>query len=285
MTVAFKELAGSPVENYEPEGMKAERQLLCAWDDRGALVQELLGDGYEFGGTSRAQYPEKPGIVAMRARCQPFADDVTPQVLNELTEGLNSYSGFAKVTVNYELLLPADRDELPEVEDGTFLTYRMDFGGEYTEISGHSMAWETEAEAPVPPEAIPTVRVPIIEHHVTWHRVVNPPWQAIRDGVATVNSGAFMGAAAGTVLFDGATAEREFIRLDELAHPELGWRISYVFREKAIKTGAGNIVGWNHRYRSLPADDPGWDELADANGNRLYRSSDFTSLFQFAALA
>ena len=28
MTVAFKELAGSPVETYEPEGLKVERRLL-----------------------------------------------------------------------------------------------------------------------------------------------------------------------------------------------------------------------------------------------------------------
>ena len=68
-----------------------------------------------------------------------------------------------------------------------------------------------------------------------------------------------------------------------MANATLGWRIGYLFREKAIKTAGGSVVGWNHAYRSLPADDPGWDELVDANGNRPYVSSDFSELFQFGA--
>jgi hypothetical protein len=283
MTVAFKELAGSPLETYGPDGMKAQRVLLCGWDDRELVVEQLLGDGYEFGGRGRAGYPDKPDLLAMRIRCEPFADDVTPQVLSELTEGLNRYSGFAKVTVSYELLVAADREDLPAVEPGTLLTYRQQPGGETMILPGHALAWAGAAGVPVPPEAVPAIRVPIVEHHFTWHRVVRPPWEAIRHGVGTVNDATFLGAAAGTVLFAGATAEREFIRIDELANPALNWRLGYLFREKAVKTGDGSVVGWNHAYRSLPADDPGWDELVDAHGNRPYPSSDFSQLFQFAA--
>ena len=36
MTVVFKELAGSPVESFSPQGMQAERKILCAWADRDA---------------------------------------------------------------------------------------------------------------------------------------------------------------------------------------------------------------------------------------------------------
>lgn len=283
MTVAFKELAGSPVETYGPEGMKAQRVLLCAWDDRGQVVQQLLGDGYEYGGRGSAQYPDKPHVVAMRTRCEPFGDDVAPQVLSELTEGLNRYSGFAKVTVSYELLVSSQREDLPTIEQGTLLTYRQEPGGETMVLPGHSLAWEGAAGVAVPPEAVPAIRVPLVEHHFNWHRVVNPPWEAIRRCVGTVNDAAFLGAAAATVLFAGAAAQREFVRIDELANATLGWRIGYLFREKAVKTGGGGVVGWNHAYRSLPADNPGWDELVDANGNRPYVSSDFSGLFQFGA--
>jgi hypothetical protein len=283
MTVAFKELAGSPVETYGPDGMKAQRVLLCSWDDREAVVEQLLGDVYQYGGSGRARYPDKPDVVAIRTRCEPFADDLAPQVLSELTEGLNRYNGFAKITVSYELLVPSDREDLPAVEAGTFLTYRQQPDDETVILPGHALAWAGAAGVPVPPEAVPAIRVPLVGHHFAWHRVVSPPWEAIRSCVGTVNAAAFMGAAAGTVLFAGATAQREFIRFDELADPALAWSIGYLFREKSVKTGGGSVAGWNHAYRSLPADDPGWDELVDANGNRPYPSSDFSQLFQFAA--
>jgi hypothetical protein len=283
MTVAFKELAGSPLETYGPDGMKAQRVLVCGWDDRELVVEQLLGDGYEFGGRGRAGYPDKPNVVAMRIRCEPFADDVTPQVLDELTEGLNRYHGFAKVTVSYELLVACDREDLPAVEEGTLLTYRQQPGSETMILPGHALTWAGAPDVPVPPEAVPAIHVPIVEHHFTWQRVVRPPWEAIRQSVGTVNDAVFMGAAAATVLFVGATTEREFIRIDELANPALSWRLGYLFREKAVKTGTGSVAGWNHAYRSLPADGPGWDELVDAGGNRPYPSSDFSPLFQFAA--
>jgi len=139
----------------------------------------------------------------------------------------------------------------------------------------------------VPPEALPTIRVPIVEHHVTWHRVVNPPWSAIRDCIGTVNAAAFMGAGTETVLFDGAKAEKQFVRIDQLETPQFGWKITYVFREKAVKyNGASGpmVAGWNHAYRSLPVDDPNWDRLIDRNSQGLYRKSDFSPLFQFTAV-
>ena len=283
MTIAFKELAGSPVETFGPEGMAAQRSLLCAWDDRQQVVELLLGDGYQYGGQSRAQYPGKPGVVAMRARCEPLIDDVAPQVLNQLTEGLNRYNGFAKVTVDYQLLVPSERDDLPDAETGTFLTYRQDFSSERVRLPAQSLVWQDEPDVPVASEAAPSVRIPVIEHHVTWHRVVSPPWEAIRARQGTLNNGAFLGAPAGTVLLDGVTAAREFLRFDGLDKAELGWQIGYVFREKAVKTPDSTSPGWNHAYRSLPADDPGWDQPADANGNRPYLLSDFSGLFRFEA--
>ena len=285
MTIAFKELAGSPVEDYGPDGLKARRILLCAWGDREQLVEQILGDGYTYGGLSRAQYPDKPDVVAIRVRCEPLTDDVTPQVLGQLTEGLNRYAGFAKVTVDYELLAAADRKDLPATESGTFLTYRQDFDAEDLLLSGDSFAWEDEPTESVPTAAVPTLRIPIVRHHLTWHRVVGPPWQAIRECVGTVNNGLFLGAAAETMLFDGATAQREFLRISGLAAAELAWRISYVFRERAVKTGDGTIVGFNHAYRSLPTNDPDWDRLADGAGNRPYPAADLSQLFSFEAVS
>lgn len=102
MTVAFKELPGSPKENYSSDGMKAERQLICAWSDRNALVQEILGPDYQTGALSPISYPDVPTALAAQVAVEPFMDDMTKQNLVSLTTGLNAYQGFAKVTIKYE---------------------------------------------------------------------------------------------------------------------------------------------------------------------------------------
>jgi hypothetical protein len=289
MAVVFKELAGSPVETYEPEGLKAERRLLCAYEDRHAVVAALLGSD-QLGGPSRAFYPGYPGVVAVRVRVEPFErkPDQRGQ-FDDLTADLNSYSGqFVEVRIQYELFgIDGGHSRLPKTRQGTFLTYRMDFGGEYLVQPEHTLHWQSDATIPVSPGAAPTLRIPITEHHVTWHRVANPPWDAMRECIGAVNAGPFLGAAAETVLFDGAKADRQFTGLDDLLQPQFGWRITYVFREKTIKTLDGDacptLYGWNHSYRSQPAGGSHWDKLLDDDGNTLYRPMDFASLFEFAA--
>ena len=287
MTVPFKELAGSPVETFSPDGLKAQRRILVAWEDRYRMLTELLGDGDEFGGLSPAGYPECPAVVVMQARLEPWPPCPDDQgAFDDIASQLNSYSGkYVQVVVDYDLLdAGSSRRDLPRAPNGTFLTYRMDFGGEYVRLPGETMHWSSDASIPVPPDAAATIRVPVIEHHVTWHRVVSPPWAAIRSCTGALNDAAFLGASPETVLFDGAIADKRFIRLGALKQPEFGWRITYVFREKAIHVGE-NTYGWNHRHRALPQDNPGWDTLVDGQGNRLYGTADFNTLFQFAALA
>jgi hypothetical protein len=102
MSILFKELPGSPKENYGPNGMTAQRQLICAWNDRNALVEEVLGAGYQTGVPSPISYPGVSTALAAQVAVEPFMDDMTKQNLTSLTEGLNAYQGFAKVTIKYE---------------------------------------------------------------------------------------------------------------------------------------------------------------------------------------
>jgi hypothetical protein len=284
--VAFKELAGSPVETYEPEGLKVERRLLCAYEDRYAVVAALLGSGEEFGGRAPAGYADANGVLAMRVRLEPFQKRPDDQgAFEDLAEDVNRYRGqLVEVVVIYEVLAPGSHCELPSVAAGTLLSYRMDFGGEYVTLPGQSLHWQSDSSLPVTPDAVPTVRVPITEHHVIWHRVLSPPWEAIRACVGCVNAGDFLGAAAETLLCDGAKADRQFAGLDESGQPQFGWRMTYIFREKAVKILGDDaaVYGWNHSYRALPPASGAWDRLVDADGNALYGVADFHTLFQFA---
>ena len=81
----------------------------------------------------------------------------------------------------------------------------------------------------------PTLRIPIVEHHVTWHRVIDPPWDAIRAAPGTVNDCDFMGGRGRNRPLRRRQGHREFTGLDDFLQPQFGWAITYVFREKAIK--------------------------------------------------
>jgi hypothetical protein len=236
MPVSFKELTGSPRETYGPEGMRAERRFLCAWEDRDALVQELLGDGYEFGGSTPAGYPGKSGVVAVGVAVEPFDEDLVEQEFPGLSAGLAAYHGFARVTARYELIAPADRDDLPTAERDTVLTYRMEAGSERLTLAGDDLVWLGNPDAVLPADAEGAIQLPCTRHVLTWHRVVNPPWTAIRNATGTLNADTFLGAPAGTLLFEGAVTEREFVRISGLAESEFAWRIEYRFRENTLTT-------------------------------------------------
>jgi hypothetical protein len=101
MSISFKELPGSPVEKYTTDGMVAIRQLICAWTDRNSFVQEILGQGYQTGITTPVAYPGASEVVAAKVVVEPFNEDLVVQNLGSLTNAVNSYRGFAKVTVTY----------------------------------------------------------------------------------------------------------------------------------------------------------------------------------------
>jgi hypothetical protein len=243
MPAPFNELSGSPLETFAPDGMKANRRLICAWADRRALVAELLG------GAAPANYPDSPNLVAVRIDVEPLADDLVRQDFTSLTEGLNAYQGFAKITVHYELLASSPGATfLPDVPVNTFLTYETDCDAQTVRVPGDALGWfanqsTTVSSSPplvgVPISVFPAaaegeVLLPVTIHRLAWHRVAAPPWTAIRECQGTLNADAFLGAAAGQLLFDGAKATRELLTFSDPNTPQFAWRLEYRFREKPL---------------------------------------------------
>ena len=280
MTVSFKELGGSPVEQYDLEGFSARREFLIAWEDRDAFAAEVLGSTSQLGGTVPVHYPDRETVTAVRLRYQPLdPDSPDVQSIETLTEGLNSYSGsFAKALVDYKTITVRDRMDGPIGEIGTHLTYRMMFAGEARPITPRGWTWADDPSVPAPDDLNLVKMIPITEHHLTWHQVVNPPWSTIHDLQGKVNSAEFLGCPAETLLFEGADANKLFRAGFETGESEFVWQLRYVFRERSIKH-AGETYGWNHSYREKPA---GWAKLTDG-ANYLYDSADFQPLFQSAA--
>jgi len=277
MPVNFKELGGSPVETYTPTGFYARREFLIAWDDRDAFAAELLGEAPQYGATASLYYPGKTSVFAVSLRFEPFdPDNPDPQVLTDLTEGLNRYShSFAKATVTYRTLNLRDRPDGPEAESGTQLTYRMEHDVEQVRISPRGWQWADNPALPVPEDLELLKAIPVTNHYLTWHQVVRPPWPSIRGLQGKVNAGEFLGCAEATVLFCGATANKLFRSRFDAGASEFCWEIEYAFRERAIKFD-GAVYGWNHAYREDP---PGWVELTHGS-DRMYDLADLSALFQ-----
>ncbi len=104
MPTLFKELAGSPSEQYNSEGFHATRTFLIAWEDRDDFAAEVMGTAAGYGGGGPIHYPGKPAVCAVRLRFEPFDPDAPDvQTLGDLMVGLNSYGrSLAKATVDYE---------------------------------------------------------------------------------------------------------------------------------------------------------------------------------------
>lgn len=279
MSVPFKELGGSPVEEYSLSGFRAKRRFLIAWEDRNAFATEVLGIATAYGGSTRVHYPGKTSVFAVRLRYEPFdPDNPDAQSLSNLTAGLNSYSNsFAKATVDYETVSDNDRDDSPTSESGTQLTYRMRFAAETEPLLARGWNWEDTPSLALPDDLELTRRIPITEHHLTWHQVVNPPWETIQQLQGTVNAAAFLGCPPETLLFEGAEANKLYRAGLESGPSAFCWQIHYLFRQRALKH-AGAVYGWNHAYRPAP---PGWVRLTNGAAP-LYDLADFSPLFQSA---
>jgi hypothetical protein len=253
MPVAFKELGGSPVEAYNLEGFRAERQLLIAWEDRDAFAAELLGRAADHGSRTAVQYPGKPSVFAVGVRYEPFDPDNPDQKpLAGLAEGLNSYSSsFAKAIVEYATVTERDRQDGPPVEIGTSLTYKMLYISADESLLSDGWRWLDQPTMPLPGNLALVKTIPMTEHHLTWHEVVRPPWDTIHELQGKVNAGSFLGCSEGTMLFVGAEANKLFRSGFEAGPSEFCWELHYVFRERSIKQ-AGQVYGWNHAYRGDP---------------------------------
>lgn len=277
MSVAFKELGGSPVESYTSSGFTAHREFLVAWEDRDAFAAEILGQAAEYGSEPSLHYPGKTSVFATNVRFEPFdPDNPDAKVLPSLTEGLNSYSrSFAKATVVYRTLTLRDRVDGPDNESDTQLSYRMEYDVEYVEITPRGWKWADNPSLALPDDLELVKTVPVTDHLLTWRQVVRPPWETIRSLQGKVNSGEFLGCPEATVLFRGATANKLFRSSFEAGASDFCWEILYAFRERAIKSD-GQVYGWNHYYRDDP---PGWAEPTHGS-DRMYDLADLATLFQ-----
>ena len=114
------------------------------------------------------------------------------------------------------------------------LTYSTELTYDEVTLPGGDLYLPGNTQVAFPTGSQSTVRIPVTKHILTWSGVTNPPWTAIRTCKGTWNNAAFLGTAAGTLLFDGATAKGVFQSISNLSECPAGCVLEYTFREKPL---------------------------------------------------
>ncbi len=301
MAIQIQELPGSPQEKYSLDSFSATRTFIVPWDQRDAFARYFLGDRLyacesltpfdetdepivqpsagtsATGATTRLAYPGKSGVYVCQIVFEPFEpNSLDVSKIARPASTLGEYGSFAKATVSYRAeTTSVDRDDLPSVDSGASLTYKMVACGESVALSPRGWRWLDDATLPVSEDLQLVKRVPTVEHQIIWSNVVNPPWETISATQGTVNAESFLGYAAGTLLFEGAEANKIFNGEIDAGAVAYTWQIRFLFREKRIDANDATY-GWNDFYRESTGT---WERLLDAAGAPLYRSADHAALF------
>jgi hypothetical protein len=284
--VTFEELEGSPKILINQQGVSATRTFKVAWADWQSLAQELIGIWRLLGGAtyfvSPISFPGMTNLIVSDVVVEPYqpeSPDANPQV--SLGAFTNTYKGGAKLTAGYRTRFDQNnnqRPDLPSVPRGTYLTYTADLSAELMTVPGRTFEWVGTSPAEFLADDVnPGILLPTGRFTLMWHRVLQPPWTAIRNARGKVNNATFLSAPTGTVLFLGAQVTRQFQFIDDGGF----WQIEYSFSENLKELTTGAKVGWNYLYKDKKVGAEHWCEIRDHDGRNPYLSADFAPLFQF----
>lgn len=279
MALSFQELGGSPRESYSLSGFKAVREFLVPWESRTDFVRAVFGTSSLTATQTRVTYPGRKNVYASSLTFEPFEKDaLCPAEMPELKDDLADYRGsFAKAVVEYEMLDRQQRKDLAIPEDGTAVTYQLKVAASDVLVSPEGWHWQ-DTGGNLNNDTVFYKRVPVTEHHITWSYVSYPPWTAIAQIQGKLNSSQFLGCGVGTLLFEGAEANKLYkpgYGLDEGA-ASFVWQIKYLFRELTVKINGGSY-GWNAIARGTSGT---WATILNTNNRTLYDSDNFNLLFR-----
>lgn len=270
--------------------------LIINWANVPALLAEV--------------FPPSSAVTPFAAELDPYfgifrANRLTFKNLSNLTTNLTGTGvanfGKARVTITYssvQIEPPQDQGEADADGDPVpFLTHSLGIGGEYITFgTENQLYWGATGIAVAAVQGI-DAGFPITqtEHQIHWHRVVSPPFQAIRDLMGKINQTELTFATGtirkGTLLFLGAEMSR-----DIMSDGTRAWDVTYRFSERnytnsdriagwqlnsALQNGdtstTTEYITWNHFWND---EDAFFDVLWDSNSKPVFEASpDFLSLF------
>lgn len=293
-------------------------QEQIAWTDLAERLGEIFGPTLPTGIVASELDPALAIYRAQSVEFQSFTDKAVSTVNGASDEaGITAGGGFpvfefAHLTIQYsanEQQSPASQDEADQDGDGDpvpFLTHSWGIGGDFVTMDNSKMYWSSGDSAQATGIAANKI-IPTIEHSINWKRVLNPPFDELRNCLGKVNEKK-MTFATGTIypeglLFNGAEMSR-----DIMSDGTRAWDVTYRFSERRVDAAyketffGGTTVkiydgegpqkkfgGWNHFYNKdagkmmrLHATSPAADKHLYHEDHAVYKQYDLLKLFEQA---
>lgn len=263
----FTLFGGYPKFTFNQGKVTAERRGLLPWDMLDQFIMQNLPPSTYAGGSlvteKGAPFPGRD-----RLRCVAItADAFCPRTIELDLNNVDYKHEYWDVTLRYE------------TDSDSYLTHQWSAGGEAFTVEQGSLCWDRLPEfivdLQVPGSFLvhnttdgadrvigvkaaqrevqnPKLIVPHIEHQVTWHRVIRPPYAAIRRCLGKVNDDE-IDFRTGKIpkeclLLVGVNIVRN-VMVDGNYSIEIVYRFSER-RVKALDQAADEPGGWNHYYRA-----------------------------------
>jgi hypothetical protein len=253
-------------ENFVRTGNSmAIRTMLCAWEDRVAIINQIRGGGEIIGSV----YIYTPSQVYPDAISLPFDSIHVEGIAGEegLSVGPNGMVAYkyARLRITYKSL-----DYFDGVTTGTM---SLDFATQIVGLPKSSPTFQFPDGTPLSPQDSPPLRVGIVTIVQTRKNLANLPTAQVQGLAGCVNSAAFLDGNPGTVLFDGAHADR---RLTTTGAEN--WDMTYKFLY--LPTGWNNILQASSKNPSSTTVGTLQQVTRISDGQTLYKQADLSPLLQ-----
>lgn len=276
LDVILDEIDDSGSFTADAQDTVAPRIAICPSQYVLQVTQQLMGYAYRIGDNiirvGAYPHPFLPGLRVKSVEAMPIGK--RPAATWSTGGGADHY----KLTVNYAIPTWNDDDEDdnddPENDDSPepsqlYLTQSLDYSTEILSVP-------TKARDYVYPgmwsEVIvkKSFRIPLVAYTATYERIPKPQWATIIALVGTVSTTKMFGAPPGTILFDGAHADRTAGRGPDFTKSSRFWKVAYKF--------LFHPQGWNNvlhpeSLKWVPANS------VDGAGNLPYETNDLKQLF------
>jgi hypothetical protein len=251
-------------ENFVRTGNStAIRTMLCAWEDRITIINQIRGGAVEIGAyyfyTPSQVYPDAPFLPfdSIHVEGLPGEDG-----LSVGPNGLVAYK-YARLRITYKSL-----DYFDGVTTGTL---SLDYATQCVTLPQSAPTYQFPDGTPLAPQDSPPIRLGVVTLVQTRKNLAALPSALVQNLAGCVNSVTFLGGAPGTVLFDGAHADR---RLTTTGAEN--WDMTYKFLYLA--------GGWNYMLQPTAKSSGTVGTMQQvtriSDNSPLYTLSDLTPLLE-----